>query len=188
MQYLLSDKSFPAIDGGMFQACISDREAMSVTINDSDYEAACKLAQSYMNGGQGDDILPFSVTCSCFGSAPVSARRWLSLASPGPGHSGEDDFFSSDLDDARLAATFGKLGKSGTRLCFLFSGEDQYVPYEIDKAELVEKWHVHVKQGGGIVDEANGVVEEASHTLKEGGEGLEILLKKVIGFLERLEK
>ena len=39
--------------------------------------------------------------------APVSAKRRLSLASPGPSHSGEDDFFSSDLDDERLATTFG---------------------------------------------------------------------------------
>lgn len=188
MQYLLCDKTLPAIHGAILQAGASDREAMTMFIGDSEYESACKLAQSYLDDGRGDDILPFNVTSSSFMSAPVSARRWLSLASPGPSHSGEDDLFSSDLDDDRLATTFGRLGKKGSRLSFLFSGEDQYVPYEIDKMELVERWHVHVKRGGGIIDEGSGIVEDASHTLKEGGKGLESLVDKVLGFLCRLER
>jgi len=70
--------------------------------------------------------------------------------------------------------------KTGTRLNFLFSGEDQYVPYEDDKEKLVERWHVHVKQDGGFIDEESDIVEDASHTLKEGGRGLETLVERVV--------
>lgn len=187
MTYLLSEPKLQPIDGGIMQASASDREAVSYFISQLEYDSACKLAQSFVDEGRPDDVLPFSATKTVFQNAPISARRWLSLASPGPDHAGEDDLFSSDFDDKRLARTFGKLGKTGTRVAFLFSGEDQLVPESIDKAMLVERWHKHVKQGGGTVDEASGVVEMASHTLEEGGDALDDVVKRIVGFLGRLD-
>ena len=110
-----------------------------------------------------------------------------SLASPPPDHVGEDDYFSSDLDDSKLERTFGRLGKAGAKIMFLYSGEDQYVPDAVDKGKLVRRWHEHVKRGGGVIDPRSGIIEEASHTLQEGGDGLDDLVTRVLGFLSTCE-
>ena len=188
MHYSIAPGSRPKIHGAVFQAPASDREALTTVVSPDDYQSACAVAQSYISDGRGDDVLPFKLTTSSFQTAPISARRWISLASPGPDHDGEDDYFSSDFDDERLSRTFGQLGKTGKRVMFLYSGSDQYVPSAIDKSKLVDQWHKHVKQGGGIIDEGSGVVQGASHTLKEGGQPLENLVRRVVCFLDRLER
>ena len=188
MHYSIAPGSRPKIHGAVFQAPASDREALTTVVSPDDYQSACAVAQSYISDGRGDDVLPFKLTTSSFQTAPISARRWISLASPGPDHEGEDDYFSSDFDDERLSRTFGQLGKTGKRVMFLFSGNDQYVPSAIDKSKLVDQWHKHVKQGGGRIDEGSGVVQGASHTLKEGGQPLENLVRRVVCFLDRLER
>ncbi len=180
--------SRPDIHGAIFQASISDREALTAFTSPDEYHSTCAVAQSYIALDRGDDILPLKLTAPLFQTAPLSARRWNSLASPGPDHKGEDDYFSSDFDDERLSKTFGELGKKGKRISFLYSGSDQYVPSTIDKTKLLEKWHKHARQGGAIIDEDSGIIQDASHTLKEGGEPLENLVGRVIGFLNRLEK
>ena len=187
MHYLLSQPILPDIDGAIFQGSVSDRETLTMSLPHSEYEAACLLAQKYIDEGRGEDILPFSVTKSSFTSAPVSAKRFLSLASPGPLHAGEDDYFSSDLADEKLEKTFGALRNMAVRICFLYSGSDQYVPESVDKVRTVERWHEYVRNGSSVVDEGSGVVDGATHTLIEGGKGLEDLVKRVVGFLERLE-
>ena len=176
----------PKIDGVIFQASASDRETLASLLSSDDYQSACAIAQSYISEGRGEDILPFKLTNSSFQKTPLSARRWMSLASPD--HKGEDDYFSSDFDDQRLSEIFGELAKTGKRISFLYSGSDQYVPSTIDKSKLVESWHEHVRRNGGIVDESSGVVTGASHTLKENGKPLEDLVKRIIGFLERLDQ
>ena len=180
----------PKIDGTIFQASVSDRETLASWLSSDDYQSSCAIAQSYISEGRGEDILPFKLTTSSFQTTPLSARRWISLASPGPDHEGEDDYFSSDFDDERLSKIFGELAKTDKRIriSFLYSGSDQYVPSTIDKFKLVEKWHEHIRRGGGMIDEGSGLVHGASHTLKEGGKPLEDLVGRVIGFLERLEK
>ena len=188
MHYSIAPGSRPKIHGAVFQAPASDREALTTLVSPDDYQSACAVAQTYINDGRGDDVLPFKLTISSFQTAPISARRWISLASPGPDHGGEDDYFSSDFDDERLSRTFGELGKTGNRIMFLYSGNDQYVPSAIDKTKLVDQWHKHVKCGGGVIDEGSGVVQGASHTLKEGGEPLENLVRRVVCFLDRLEE
>ena len=187
MHYLLSQPKLPDIDGATLQGSVSDREAMFLSLGSELYHLSCELAQKYIDEDRGEYILPFYATKSSFGSAPVSAKRFLSLASPGPDHDGEDDYFSSDLVDERLERTFGKLGSRGVRVCFLFGGSDQYVPESVDKVGMVERWHEFVRRGGGVVDEASGVVDGATHTLVEGEKGLEDLVGRVLGFLERLE-
>lgn len=188
MHYSIHPGSRPEINGAIFQASVSDREMLVSTLSSEDYQSTCAVAQSYVSEGRGQDILPFKSTNSLFQTAPLSARRWMSLASPGPDHKGEDDYFSSDFDDERLRKTFGELGKTGKRISFLYGGSDQYVPSTIDKSKLVERWHEHVRWSGGIIDKGSGLVPGASHTLKEGGQPLENLVERVIGFLERLEK
>ena len=188
MHYSIHPGSRSHIDGAIFQASVSDREALASLLSSHDYQSTSALAQSYISQGRGEDILPFKLTTSSFQTAPVSARRWLSFASPGPDHKGEDDYFSSDFDDERLRRTFGELGKTGKRISFLYGGSDQYVPSSIDKSKLLESWHGHIRSVGGIIDEGSGIVRGASHTLKEGGEPLGILVARVVAFLQRLEK
>lgn len=188
MHYAIHPGSRPEIHGAIFQASVSDREMLASSLSSDDYQSTCTVAQSYISEGKGEDILPFKLTNALFQTVPLSARRWMSLASPGPDHEGEDDYFSSDFDDERLRKIFGELGKTGKRSSFLYSGSDQYVPSTIDKAKLVEKWHEHVRWSGGVIDEGSGLVRDASHTLKEGGQPLETLVERIIGFLERLKK
>ncbi|MCJ1307453.1 hypothetical protein MMC25_001099 [Agyrium rufum] len=177
----------PKIDGGIMQASVSDREALIMLLPSRQYEASVKIAQVYISQNRGEDILPSWATAG-FLNVPVSARRWLSLASPGPDHAGEDDFFSSDLPDSRIKETFGKMSHGGdVRISILMSGEDQFVPKEVDKKTMVSKWEAAVKAGEGLLDEDSGIVEGANHNLDGVPEHVtEDLVRRVIGFVERV--
>jgi hypothetical protein len=173
------------IDGGIIQAPTSDREAILASIDHpAIYHEGCKVAKSMIEAGDGDEILPSKFTKS-IGPAPISARRWLSLASPD--HDGDDDYFSSDLTDEQLLKSFGALSKRAP-LCVLFSGSDEYVPRSIDKDALLQRWVGIVKQGEGVVDEVNsGIVEGATHNLaRNKDEIIEELVKRVLGFVNGL--
>ncbi len=174
------------IDGGILQGPVSDRQAIVAGLDATFYEGSCTLAQSMVDAGEGNEILPGKSMKSFFGAAPVSAKRWLSLASPN--HDGDDDFFSSDLTDEQLMKTFGKLPK-GTPLCIMHSGSDEYVPKDLDKEGLIHRWIGIVKKGDGVVDEVNSVVlEGATHNLAGCSEEvLSRLVKRVLGFLDGLD-
>lgn len=183
MEYLTGKghASREPIDGGIIQAPVSDREAILLDPREAaSYEKNCKLAQAMIDAGDGDQILPVKVF-----PCPVSAKRWLSLASPN--HDGDDDYFSSDLADERLIRSFGAL-PTKSPLCILYSGADEYVPPRIDKEALVKRWIEIVKKGEGVVDEENsGVIEGASHNLEKDPEDVvQGLVKRVLGFLNGL--
>lgn len=183
MEYLTGSdhESRPSIDGAILQAPISDREGMLMFLPEGAYEKSISAAQQMVDAGQGDDILPSPEAASIFG-APVCARRWLSLASPG--HDGEDDYFSSDLTDEQLSRSFGSL-PARTPVCILYMGSDEYVPPSIDKQALVDRWIKSAESGGAIIDKGNsGVVEGGTHDMK--GVPSEVWLDfvaKVVGFL-----
>ena len=187
MHYLISPGQRPKIDGAIMQASISDREAIDMLADPKDLIRGVALAQSYAREGKEDDVLPGEVTNMMF-PAPMSAKRYLSLVSPGPEHAGEDDYFSSDFDDDRLKRTFGKLGKTGTPMLILYSQADPHVPEGIDTQLLLGRWVRHIKDGGGVVDQGSGVVANASHTLKELGRPAKDVFERVAGFLKRLEQ
>lgn len=194
MHYLLSSgcDARPKIDGAIMQASVSDREGILMLLSQEAYDSGVKVAQAYVEAGRGEDILPGSVT-GMFPRTPISARRWLSLTSPGPEHNGEDDYFSSDFTDERLKGTFGKIGATGVPICFAFSGADEHVPGFVDKEGLVAKWERIIREGGGVVDEASGVVGGATHNLaksvgeRTSEENVQDLLTRVVGFAQRVE-
>ena len=173
------------IDGGIIQASVSDREALA-SFDDKLAEKS-EFAQKWVDEGKAEDILPSQFSIGLFGNTPVTARRFLSLASPN--HDGDDDYFSTDLSDEQLAKSFGALPK-GSPLCILYSGEDQYVAKEVDKKALVEKWIGFVKRGDGTVDEVNsGVVNGATHNLTDCNEEVvKDLIGRVARFVESVEK
>jgi len=147
------------------------------------YQQSCKAAQTLVDAGEGHEIL--SSKLNRFFPAPVSAKRWLSLASPN--HDGDDDYFSSDLTDDQLLQTFGKL-PARAPICILFSGADQYLPKHIDVEAVTKRWIEIAKKGEGRVDEENSVaVEGATHNLMgDKPEVVETLVKRVLGFLNGL--
>lgn len=187
IHYLISAGNPPDIDGGILQAPVSDRECMALLLPPNILDESVNMAREYVEDGRGDDVLPLKMTGSLF-QTPVSAKRWLSLASPGPDHAGQDDYFSSDFDIERMRRTFGKVGSTRTRLSLLSGGSDQYVPPGMDRHALMGKWLTHIKDGGGVIDEDAGIIDDASHNLAEGGEPLEDLKRRVLGFIDRLEK
>ncbi|RDL42150.1 uncharacterized protein BP5553_02129 [Venustampulla echinocandica] len=166
------------IDGAIIQAPASDRESLVVMVGPDVYKKGCETATAMIESGNGEAILP---ACFSPSPAPVTARRWLSLASPN--HDGDDDYFSSDLTDEQLMKTFGSLPRSSP-LCILYSGSDEYVAETIDKEALVERWIDIVNRGNGKVDELNSaVIKGANHNVSGNAESLEDLVERVVGFL-----
>lgn len=186
MEYLTGSghETRPPIDGGIIQAPASDREAICMLLDPQIYQDSCEVAKKMIADGDGEEIVP-SKGIKKILPAPISARRWLSLASPE--RNGDDDYFSSDLTDEQLIKTFGSL-PARTPLCILLSGSDEYMPTTIDKARLLSRWMEIVKKGKGKVDEKHSeVIEGASHTLDENPSVVvEQLVTRVLGFLNAL--
>jgi hypothetical protein len=123
------------------------------------------------------------------GDAPLSARRFLSLASPdSPASPSDDDLFSSDLSDKCLGETFGAIGSRGilqSKLCVLYSGSDEYCPSWVDKESLMGRWKQATEAGGAKWDmETSGVVPGASHNVKDRGQ--KDLLDRVLRYLKSI--
>ncbi|TVY34104.1 UPF0613 protein [Lachnellula subtilissima] len=170
------------INGGIIQGPVSDREAMIMTMDPAVYKSSCAAAQAMVDAGDSAEILPSKKTDNFFSNCPVSAYRWLSLASPN--HDGDDDYFSSDLTDEQLMKTFGSLPATSP-LCILFSDADEYMNKDIDKMALTKRWIEITKRGAGKVDEENSVpLEGASHNLAgNSDEVVQGLVRRVLGFL-----
>ena len=178
---------WPNIDGAILQAPVSDREDLVRDLSPAKYESSVKLAQDWMDQGRGDDILPASATDNYYG-APVSARRWLSLASPTK--DGDDDHFSSDLNDDQLQQSFGAIPSKSCPLLILYSEEDEHVPEHVDKEKLVKKWTRIAKQAGVVVDEENGgILPKAHHSFKQDtAEVVNDMIGRVGRFVSSVDK
>lgn len=166
------------IDGTILQASVSDREAIAMDMPTSELENANAMAKEWCSSGKGEHILPLNITASNFGKNPVTARRWVSLACKG----GEDDYFSSDLDDADLAKTFGKIDKP---LLILYGEKDEYVPSYVDRKKLVSRWIPFVK--GKVDEQSKQLLEGASHNLNgDDQEVVDKLVKRIGKFLSSI--
>lgn len=181
MHYISSKGTREKVDGIILQAPVSDREALVHEMPKETYEQANKLAEHWIGTGRGEDCLPKPLTSTIFGPSPVTARRWLSLASPDK--SGEDDYFSSDLPDERLQNTFGKVD---VPLLILMGEKDEYVPPEVDRKAMVARWISFVEKNGGTVDGKSGeLLGGANHNLNGNpDEVANELFKRVTGFLQ----
>ncbi|KAF2087418.1 DUF1749-domain-containing protein [Saccharata proteae CBS 121410] len=186
MEYVVGPGSAdrPPVDGIVLQAPVSDREALAEALPGDLLGRSIELARDWCRAGKGDDVLPRAATRHVLGSH-VSAKRWLSLASPDK--DGDDDYFSSDLPMWRIRASFGKIPRR-TPLLVLFGGEDEFVPGWVDRKGLVGRWMDVVREGGGVVDDADGgVVPGAHHNLMEDGEEVVgDLCRRVVRYLENL--
>lgn len=187
LHYLSSasnEGSRPRLDGAILQAPASDREGLGDVISAEQLKSSVKLAQEMISDGRGQDLLPRN---AIDGMPPLTADRWLSLASPGPDNAGQDDMFSSDLSDERLKMTFGRVGQSHSPLMILFMGEDQYVPKSINKEALVQRWIDIVKENGGKVFDQSGVVPGMDHAGAGAREDAKLdLAQRVAAFVNSL--
>ena len=85
--------------------------------------------------------------------APITAQRFMDLNAEG----GTDDYFSSDLDDAQLAARFGGF-YAGTNVLIAYSAEDEYVPASVDKQRLLRRLCAAIKDGSQSSGGSGGAV------------------------------
>ena len=88
---------------------------------------------------------------------PITAARFLSLYAAG----GAEDFFSSDLHDIVLEA---KLGVFRAPVAFLISGEDEYMPPHVDKAQLLARF---VQAAGSHASTHSEVIAGANHSVED---------------------
>ncbi|KAK5124052.1 hypothetical protein LTR85_002249 [Meristemomyces frigidus] len=191
MEYVVGAKAEqrPAVDGVILQAPVSDREAIHNHLPEAFIHEADQLALEMCREGHEKDMMPARLTQPLFNtSIAITARRWVDIASPGPDHTGADDYFSSDLPDERLMTIFGKLPPS-TPLLILYGGSDESVPPSVNKDTLVFRWIKSVQEGGGQVDRLNGsIVPDATHNLNGIPEPVvRDLVQRVVGFVGRLD-
>lgn len=199
----------PQVDGAIMQAAVSDREALRVEQASSPPENAnifhsafTQLVQmakrvTYSDNDTLDVLLPLSLTSKVGfpASAPLSARRFLSLVSPdSPEHPEEDDLFSSDLSDKRLEETFGMIATRDilkSKIMVLLSGNDQFQTGVIDKEALIKRWKAATDKTTQKIfdDENSGVITGANHALHgpDQAAAREELAKRVARFLKTIE-
>lgn len=198
----------PVVDGAILQAPMSDREGLLATLKGEEgtpqgteikaaYDQCVDHAkrQLYTTGDHGlklEAILPQNLTAKLgFPSdTPLSARRFLSLASPdSPHYPEEDDLFSSDLTDQRLAETFGVVGEKGLvkgKMMFLYSGNDDYAAPWVDKKALMQRWK-EASNAKGVEKydpEGSAVIPGATHNVAKEGQGE--LIDRVTRYLTNL--
>ncbi|KAF7537420.1 hypothetical protein G7054_g3767 [Neopestalotiopsis clavispora] len=195
----------PVVDGAILQAPVSDRDAFAWVLHEGflgrtpeelrqTYDTLVSMARDIVaQETRYDVVLPIEL-CSQFGFvSPVSARRFLSLASPdSPGSPSEEDLFSADLSDEEYAKTFGKIKERGLlrgRLMVAPGGKDQTVPDWVDKDALLAKWRRITNHDGKyqIWDEENsGIVPGASHALSDDdqAEPRRVLAGRVLSLLQ----
>ncbi|KAG0645980.1 Fusarinine C esterase sidJ [Hyphodiscus hymeniophilus] len=198
----------PALDGAIMQAPVSDRQAILQLLKEgfgdksaSDMQAVYDQIEALVKDAARthtlfDTLLPLELTSQIYPGAPISCRRWMSLASPrSPQAPSEDDLFSSDLSDEQLSETFGMIKSQGllkSKLVVLYSGADQSVPGHVDKEGLLRRWKNAADHGGKHHiwdDEHSGVIPGASHALSNDDqvEPRRNLVKRVLGYVHRLE-
>lgn len=198
----------PTLDGVIMQAPMSDREGLlrslkevEGTLQETELRAAYDQCVDFAkrqpfttgDGGQKlNAILPLNLTAKLdFPSdTPLSARRFLSLASPdSPEHPAEDDLFSSDLTDQRLAQTFGVVGDRGLvkgKMMFLYSGNDDYAAPWVNKEALMQRWKEAANAKGveKYDSEGSAVIPGAAHNVQNEGQGE--LIARVTRYLSNL--
>jgi pimeloyl-ACP methyl ester carboxylesterase len=191
MHYLLSptaaDQPRPDITGVILQAPVSDREAIleEVATNPeakTAYEATLSLAKSTPKDKHKSTLLPMDLTSPVFGSVPLYITRFLSVASPDSPESPEsEDYFSSDLFDAHLTTTFGRIGSlqhllasrnGGKKSILVMHGAvDRSIPPHVDKLALIARWKEFITKGDAKLDANSQVIEHANHDIS--GESLD---------------
>lgn len=124
-------------------------------MSSEDLEKSISHAKKMTAEGQQIEAMSRSAILPIF-TSPVTAYRWNPLAAKG----GEDDYFSSDLDDATIKAKFERINKP---MIFLPRGQDDHIPPYVDREESLRRRNQACRKG--IVSELSNFVPEGDHAI-----------------------
>ncbi|KAK2590004.1 hypothetical protein QQS21_012316 [Conoideocrella luteorostrata] len=164
--------SSPPVDGFIMQGPISDREAMDDVF--TTHQDSLLLADQWIAEDRAHDCLPKDKVPQDLG-APMTAYRFKSLVAKG----GDDDYFSSDLDDEIVSKYWGRFNKP---VLALHSADDEYVPEHVDQANQNKRF----QKANPMVSSLSGLIPDASHAVLEE-DAREWLARRVTEFLRTLE-
>ncbi|PHH87586.1 hypothetical protein CDD83_8664 [Cordyceps sp. RAO-2017] len=165
----------PRVDGFILQAPVSDRESLEVF--HPDYQTSLDLASSWIAQGKADDCLPAGMASNVLG-APVSAYRLHSLWSKG----GDDDYFSTDLDDETVKRVWARFEKP---VLVLHSEKDEFVVEggPIDQSAQNKRY----RDANPLVSPLSGLIPGTGHTVLQE-EARQWLAVRVEEFLRTLNQ
>ncbi|CAK7270724.1 hypothetical protein SEPCBS57363_004244 [Sporothrix epigloea] len=166
----------PEVDGFILQGPVSDREALVPYIKTGEYDILIAETKKLIDEGKENTIVPSEFLPEMF-KLPHSAYRLHSLLS----FNGDDDFFSTDLPDERLADEWSQFTKP---VLVLPSEKDEFVPKSIDVPKHVARWKTFCPPG--VFSEFSGSIPDANHTV-EPPQSQAWMADRVTSFLKSLE-
>ncbi|SPO02789.1 related to benzoate 4-monooxygenase cytochrome P450 [Cephalotrichum gorgonifer] len=141
------------VEGFILQGPVSDREAIEAERKDG-FDQVVADARVMVADGRGGDCLPQRTLPDMLAGTPVSAYRFLALATKG----GDDDYFSSDLETSVVSKIWSSFDRP---FLVLHSAEDEFVPSTIDKKGLIEGW----RKENTLMSPLSGLIPGANHTV-----------------------
>ncbi|GAA5826552.1 hypothetical protein JCM11251_002424 [Rhodosporidiobolus azoricus] len=159
--------SLPPLDGIILQAPISDREG-------TEHWFPHIVPKEPRSSYDLDAFVPRDWSSTYFTIGGVTYRRWLSLMCPPPSDKIDllvsEDFFSSDLSDARLSSAFGAVT---CPLLVFIGGNDAYPPHVKEKLpELLGRYERAT--GAKNWSPLSKIIEGASHNIAEEAQAREM--------------
>lgn len=164
------------VQGGILQAPVSDQEALRLGRDPKNFEELVQTVHDeYISQGKSNEILSEKYRRIAF-NVPVTAYRFYSLAS----QRGDDDYFSSYLNQEDFQNSFGKINKP---VLILYGGSDEFVPDYVDKQELVAKWQKATSSQ--YWSKYSGIIKGGKHNLGEGSDegAVNELIERVTAFI-----
>ncbi|KAG5921269.1 hypothetical protein E4U61_006964 [Claviceps capensis] len=165
--------SNPPVDGFIMQGPVSDRESMDVIF--PSYQDSLALANEWIAQGRAHDCLPNDKVPQDL-SAPITAYRFNSLVAKG----GDDDYFSSDLDDETVRKFWSRFNKP---VLVLHSGNEENCPEFVDQAKENQRY----QKANPMVSPLSGLIPGAGHQVLEKS-ARDWLAQRVLEYLRALEQ
>ncbi|KAJ3496767.1 hypothetical protein NLG97_g2415 [Lecanicillium saksenae] len=160
------------VDGFIIQAPVSDREGLKKDF--PNFDELLALSAKMIADGDEKEYIPAKMIPAAF-DVPITAYRLHSFLAKG----GDDDYFSSDLDEATRKQIWGRIKKP---ILVLHSEEDEYVPAHVSQDALRKLY----QEANPLVSTLSGSIPDASHAVYHAA-GREWLAKRVVQFLQTLQ-
>lgn len=167
------------VQGGILQAPVSDLEAFRLGRDQKQFEELVQnVYDEYISQGRSKEILPEKYKRIAF-NVPITAYRFYSLAS----QRGDDDYFSSYLNEKDFENSFGKIRKP---VLILYGGSDEFVPNYVDKQKLISDWQKATSPD--YWSKYSGIIKGGKHDLGDGSDegAIDDLIEKVTSFVNDL--
>lgn len=174
-QMLESNDTSIAVDGGIFQAPVSDREGFAMMAPNLD-ELVKECYDDYISKGLSAQMLPLKFQKVAM-NTPITAYRFHSLMLV----RGDDDYFSTYITKDELEGSFGKIT---TPILVLYGDKDEFVPPTVDRQALIDGWKSVVKPG--LWYDESKVLANATHTV-EDADAVEEMVGIVCRFVKTIE-